>query len=161
MTSEPGSRMAAAGAGRGRLRAARADREQVIDVLKAGFVQGRLTKEEFDARVSQTFASRTYAELAVITADIPVERAAAKPRRTPARTPKPGVAWSTGVIIAAVVLVSAVLTGNDQLIYLAVVTVFGAAFATVGQLLYSRHERRFGRPPPPRRGPALEGKRVL
>jgi Flp pilus assembly protein protease CpaA len=45
--------------------------------------------------------------------------------------------------------VSAVLTGNDQLIYLAVVTVCGAAFVTVGQLLYSRQQRRLGSPPPP------------
>ena len=133
--------MAVAGAGLGRLRAAHADREQVIDVLKVAFVRGRLTKDEFDARVGQTLASRTYAELAVLTADIPAERAVAEPRRTPSRMPKPGVAWGTGVIIAAVVLVSAALIGNAGLIYLAVVAVFGAAFATVGQLLHSRHER--------------------
>ncbi len=152
--------MAAAGAGRGRLRAAHADRDQVIDVLKAGFVQGRLTKDEFDARVSKTSASRTYADLAVITADIPAGRAVAESRRTPAWTPQPGVAWATGVIIAAVVLVSAVLIGKGRLIYLAVAIVCGAAFVTAGQLLYSRHERRFDRPPPPRRGPSLQSKRV-
>src|SRR5712691_9630651 len=39
----------------GRLRASHADRERVIDTLKAAFVQGRLTKDEFDTRVSQTF----------------------------------------------------------------------------------------------------------
>ena len=32
-------------------------------MLKAAFVQGRVTKDEFDARVGQAFASRTYAEL--------------------------------------------------------------------------------------------------
>ena len=37
----------------GRLRTSRAEREQVIDVLKAAFVQGRLAKDEFDLRVSQ------------------------------------------------------------------------------------------------------------
>jgi len=152
--------MAAAGAGRGRLRASHADREQVIDVLKVAFVLGRLTKDEFDARVGQTFASRTYAQLAVLTADIPAERAAAEPRRTPARTPRPGVAWSTGVIIAAVVLVSAVLIGNDRLIYLAVVAICGAAFVTVGQMLYSRHERCFGSPLPPQPGLSRDGKRM-
>jgi hypothetical protein len=31
-------------------------------VLKAAFVQGRLTKDELDARVGQAFASRTYAQ---------------------------------------------------------------------------------------------------
>ncbi len=47
----------------GQLRTSHADREQAIDVLKAAFVQGRLTKDEFDLRVSQVFASRTYAAL--------------------------------------------------------------------------------------------------
>ena len=78
MTTGPGDEKAAAAA-RGHLRASHADREQVIDVLKVAFVRGRLTKDEFDARVGQTFASRTYAELAVLTADIPAERAAAEP----------------------------------------------------------------------------------
>ncbi len=161
MTSESGGRIATAGAGRGHLRASHADREQVIDVLKVAFVRGRLTKDEFDARVGQTFASRTYAELAVLTADIPAERAAAEPRRAPARTPKPGVAWGTGMIFAAVVLVSAVLIGNEGLIYLAVVAVCGAAFVTAGQLLYSRHERRPGSPLPPQPGLSRDGQRML
>ena len=34
----------------GQLETSHADREQMIDVLKAAFVQGRLTKEEFDFR---------------------------------------------------------------------------------------------------------------
>jgi hypothetical protein len=68
--AKPRDDMAAAAAGRGRLRASHADREHVLDVLKAAFVQGRLTKHEFGMRVGQTFASRTYAELAALTADI-------------------------------------------------------------------------------------------
>src|SRR5690242_12594748 len=52
---EPGARVAAAG-----LRASRADRERVIDLLKAVFAQGRLDKDEFDARIGQALASRTY-----------------------------------------------------------------------------------------------------
>ncbi len=83
MTTGPHDPVPAAGPGR--LRASHADREQVIDTLKAAFVQGRLAKDEFDTRVSQTFASRTYTELAVLTADIPAGLAAARPLRTPAR----------------------------------------------------------------------------
>ena len=71
MAAKPGDDMAAAAAGRGRPRASHADREHVLDVLKAAFVEGRLTEDEFDMRVGQTFASRTYAELAALTADIP------------------------------------------------------------------------------------------
>jgi hypothetical protein len=59
-----------AAAGRDRLRAGHADREQVIEALKAAFVQGMLAKDEFDARVGQALASRTYADLAALTADI-------------------------------------------------------------------------------------------
>src|ERR1700748_1628904 len=57
-------------ASRGHLRAAQADREQTITVLKAAYAQGRLTKDELEARAGQAFASRTYAELAVLTADL-------------------------------------------------------------------------------------------
>ena len=69
----------AAGAGdRNLLRASDADREQVIAVLKAAFVAGRLTKDEFDLRLTLVFASWTYADLAVLTADIPAGLAMAQ-----------------------------------------------------------------------------------
>ena len=58
----------------------------MIDVLKAAFVQGRLAKDEFDLRVGQVLASRTYADLAVLTADIPAGLAGATPPE-PAREP--------------------------------------------------------------------------
>jgi hypothetical protein len=51
----------------------------VIGVLKAAFVQGRLAKDEFDLRVGQTLAARTYADLAAVTADLPAGLGAAKP----------------------------------------------------------------------------------
>ena len=71
MVAGPGDELAAAAASRGRLRASDADREQVIGILKAAFAQGMLAKDEFDLRVSQAFASRTYAELAAVTAGVP------------------------------------------------------------------------------------------
>ena len=85
MVTGPGDELAASAAGRGRLRASHADREQVIGTLKAAFVQGMLAKDEFDLRVGQAFASRTYAELAAVTADLPAGLTAAQPPR-PART---------------------------------------------------------------------------
>jgi len=51
--------------------AASADRERTVDVLKAAYGEGRLTKEEFDARSSRVLAARTYADLAAIVADLP------------------------------------------------------------------------------------------
>jgi hypothetical protein len=90
VTVQPGDRNAAA-AGRGRLRASHADRERVVATLKIAFVQGMLTKDELDIRLGQTLASRTYADLAVLTADIPAGLAdtpvPAALRREPARSP--------------------------------------------------------------------------
>jgi hypothetical protein len=77
--AEPGDEIAAAAGGRGHLRASHADREQVIGALKAAFVQGMLAKDEFGLRMGQAFASRTYADLAAVTADLPAGLAAAQP----------------------------------------------------------------------------------
>jgi Domain of unknown function (DUF1707) len=54
----------------GRLKASDADREQVIDLLEAAFVHGRLTKDDLDTRVGHALTSRTHADLAALTADI-------------------------------------------------------------------------------------------
>jgi hypothetical protein len=75
--------------GHGRLRASHADRERVIDSLKAAYVYGLVTKEEFEARVIQTFAARTHAELAVVTADIPAGLPPAPPPLRPAPASPP------------------------------------------------------------------------
>ena len=85
---EPQDQMPAA-LSRGRLRACHADREQVIGMLKAAFVQGRLDKDELNARVGQALASRTYADLAKLTADLPAGLAAAAPSYQPARARAP------------------------------------------------------------------------
>jgi len=71
------------------MRASDADREQVLESLKTAFVQGRLTMEELDARAGQALVSRTYGELAALTADIPSgpDRAALRPPAAPAEVP--------------------------------------------------------------------------
>lgn len=95
---------ATGGRGRGRLRASDADREQVIDALKVAFVQGCLTKDELDTRMGLAFVSRTYAELAPITADLSGTLTGPRP------SPKPGpahtrertkrlVAWGAAAVI--------------------------------------------------------------
>jgi hypothetical protein len=66
-----GEKAAREAAGRGRMRASGADREQAVEVLKVAFVQDRLTKDELDARVSQALVARTYADLAGLTDDLP------------------------------------------------------------------------------------------
>ena len=51
--------------------AATADRERTVGVLRAGFVEGRLSQDELDDRIAQAYAARTYAELWSLTADLP------------------------------------------------------------------------------------------
>jgi hypothetical protein len=55
----------------GSMLAGNADRERAVDVLRAGFTEGRLTQEEFTERVERAYTSRTYGELGGLTADLP------------------------------------------------------------------------------------------
>jgi Domain of unknown function (DUF1707) len=97
----------AALAGRDRVRAGHADREQVIETLKTAFVHGQLTKDELDARVGQALTARTCADLAVLTAEIPPGPAAARPTRppSPARPLSRAAAVAGGCLVIAVVAV--------------------------------------------------------
>ena len=52
--------------------ASAADRDRSVRVVKASFVDGRLTKEELDQRVGQVLVSRYFEELMALTADLPV-----------------------------------------------------------------------------------------
>lgn len=50
---------------------ATADRERTMDVLKAAYGEGRITKDEFDLRAGRAMGARTYAQLAAVVADLP------------------------------------------------------------------------------------------
>jgi len=101
----PGDEIAAGAGGRSQLRASHADREQVIEVLKAAFVQERLEKDEFDLRVGQALASPTYPELAALTADIPARLPGARPPATESVSKK---------AVAAVACVTTMLVGMGR-----------------------------------------------
>jgi hypothetical protein len=160
----------AAGDGRGRLRASHADRERVIGTLKAAHVYGLVTKDEFDERVAQTFAARTYAELAVITADIPAGLPAAPPLRpTSAKDTTLALAPTKLTSGERAVVATALLAG---LAFIAALTAahFAAGFAAgllalgatgnallsmilaAVQVLGSRRDKRSGGQLPPQRG---------
>src|SRR5579862_3462400 len=55
----------------GELRASHADRDQVVELLRVAAGDGRLSAEELDDRLERALTARTYAELAVLTADLP------------------------------------------------------------------------------------------
>jgi hypothetical protein len=50
---------------------ATADRERTMDVLKAAYGEGRITKDEFELRAGRAMSARTYAQLAAVVADLP------------------------------------------------------------------------------------------
>ena len=84
MTAGPGDKaVTGKNQDRGRLRASDSEREQVAGALQAAFVQGRLTQEELSARVEQTFAAKTYADLAEVIADLPTELTGTRSQRAP------------------------------------------------------------------------------
>jgi len=156
-------------AGRGHLRAAQADREQAITVLKTAYAQGRLTKDELEARAGQAFASRTYAELAALTADIPADLPAASPAATgsdaawprpstPARTLAKAARRSGVCLLVAIALVEgAYLAGN----FLLIVAAFFALIAASGffgyGILDAWQERRSDAQLPPGPGRRHQG----
>lgn len=109
----PGDEIAAGAGGRSHLRASHADREQVIDVLKAAFVQGRLPKAELDLRVGQVLASLTYADLAALTADIPAGPAGAQPLEPARESDKVPAPKTIARVAAAGTGVSMVFTGAE------------------------------------------------
>jgi hypothetical protein len=53
------------------LRAADIDRQFVADLLKSALDEGRLSLHEYDERLQETYASRTYGDLDKLLADLP------------------------------------------------------------------------------------------
>jgi Domain of unknown function (DUF1707) len=167
--AEPGDEMAAGPGGRGHLRATRAEREQVIGKLKAAFVQGMLSKDEFDLRVGQACAPRTYAELAALTADLPPGLAPVQPL-TPARTGdgqpvvRPGRVLAVATVLYAGVWgyagLSPIVGDNalaGALIYLGALAYLGFVLVCLGAIHINRQEKHSGGQPPGRPGSGGRG----
>jgi DUF1707 SHOCT-like domain len=173
--ARPGDEIAAAeGRDRGDLRASHAGCEQTTEQLKVAFVQGRLTKDEFDMRVGLAFTARTYGELAILTADIAAD---------PATVPPPGrsagglarsqrsrgyraVAGTFAVFSACLLAGLEGITpdGNPVpvLVVWAVWTTFCALILGALLMLHSWRDKRAAGPLPPRPergGPGLQGQR--
>jgi hypothetical protein len=53
------------------LRAADSDREVVVDQLREHCAAGRISMDEFETRLEETYAARTYRELAWVTRELP------------------------------------------------------------------------------------------
>jgi hypothetical protein len=133
------------------MRASHGDRDQAIEVLKAAFVQGRLDKDEFDLRVGRVLASRTYADLAGLTADIPARLTTARPLRSarkPASKKKKAaaLACATLALLAGVGAVPPLPDGPVEISLIAAIFVSFAIVATGWLLLFHTWlEERAGR----------------
>ena len=158
MTTEPADQIAAAARASSRLRAAHADRDRAIDTLKAAFVEGRLTKDELVMRVARALASRTYAELAAVTADLPAGLTAGQPPRETARSGarSPGPVAKAALTCAsagpmAAVLTAASVSGTerfDRLTVMVVTLTLGGWAAALTVKFASWQEKRSRRQPP-------------
>jgi hypothetical protein len=60
---------------RGTMRAADADRDRVAGILSTAYSQGRLSKDEYDARLASALSARTYADLDHVVTDLPAAQA--------------------------------------------------------------------------------------
>jgi len=162
-----------AAAGRDRLRASHADREQVIDTLKNAFAHGRLTSDELDARAGRALTARTYADLAALTAGIPAEPAAAGPAHPPAparRRPLARAAVAAGIclLIAAAAIAAYIADppGPDPswaggLVVALAVSGIWTAIGIMGCAVLTSWDQRSSRrlPPRPGHGQAVEAER--
>jgi hypothetical protein len=141
------------GTSHGRMRASHADRDGVINGLQAAYVLGFVTKDEFDARVSQALAARTYADLAVLTSDLPAWLAGVRPpERAPVRA-RAAVrpvdrAIPACALLAAVAFAAAMATNDGWLALAAVVSALATVIMVASQMRAARRSR-----PPGSHGP--------
>jgi hypothetical protein len=161
VTVGPGENAAAAaGRGKGHLRASHTDREQVIGTLKEAFVQGRLTADELNARVDQVYASRTHGELAEVTADIPTELIRVRSPRDPWRATKTAWVAVYALILPGLITVVALPGGPAPLTVAKVGTYVAVTYAVfwiigVSVAVASRLGKRSGGQSPPRSAPGV------
>ena len=77
MTVGPG--YGAAGVARAQMRASTEDRDRAVELLTRAYTEGRLTKDEHDARVERAMTASTFAELDAVVVDLPGARPVAPP----------------------------------------------------------------------------------
>ena len=64
-----------AGGRQGKMRAADADRDRVAGILGTAYSEGRLSRDEYDARLQSVPSARTYADLDHVVTDLPAAQA--------------------------------------------------------------------------------------
>ena len=122
-------------AANGHMRASDADRDRVVDALKAAYVYGLLTREELAARTGQALAARTYADLSTVAAVLAERRPApaSQVMHPPARKRVSGkaVAVGAGAVVLLPALAAAFLTFYGGFIILFLVAFIGTVVTAV------------------------------
>jgi hypothetical protein len=128
----------------------------VIERLKTAFVDNRLTREDLDVRVGRVLASRTRADLAAVTADIPAgPRTSQQSTRQQSTGQQSTGQQSTGqagagrvgmavAVAAAMTVVLTLATSIPPFFLLLVSCYFTAMIAAGAWILSSRHGKHAG-----------------
>jgi Domain of unknown function (DUF1707)/Domain of unknown function (DUF4190) len=100
------------------MRASDADRDRAVEFLNVAYSEGRLSRDEYDGRLDNALAARTYADLDLLVTDLP----AARPVMVPAPADATPVAKVNGLAIASVAC------GVAQLVFGPLATVMTIVF---------------------------------
>jgi len=80
------------------MRASDRDRQQVVDRLRGGLEDGRLSIDEFTERTGLAFHAVTYGDLAPLCADLPASSPVVVPEPTPGAAAAPAVRSRAGYL---------------------------------------------------------------
>jgi hypothetical protein len=123
----------------------------VIERLKTAFVDNRLTREDLDVRVGRVLASRTRADLAAVTADIPAgprtSQQSTRQQSTGQQSTGQAGAGRVGMAVAVAAAMTVVLTLATSIppFFLLLVSCYFTAMIAAGAwILSSRHGKHAG-----------------
>ena len=121
------------------LRASDADREQLVDVLKGAFAEGRLSQDEYTERMERAYTAKTYGELALLSADLPAQMPPSYPAyRSPGTNSLAVASLVFGVaefFTAGLTAVPAVVLGHKARRQIRMTGEQGSGMATAGLIL--------------------------
>jgi DUF1707 SHOCT-like domain len=112
------------------LRAADVDREFVAERLRSALNEGRLTLTEYDDRLQETYAARTYGDLKALLTDLPEATPPGRSQMTPASSHEAvhasgsdarghgrkwvAAQWSSWITVACILVVIWALSGGHS-----------------------------------------------
>ncbi|MEU7216602.1 DUF1707 domain-containing protein [Nocardia iowensis] len=92
------------------VRASDADREKIVEQLRRAMNEGRLTLHEYDDRLQQVYAAKTYGELTPLLSDLPTHRVK-HPRESPRIPQWVVIMWIPWVFVSLLCLLIWLATG--------------------------------------------------